>query len=87
MNVLLVYAHPEPTSLNGSLQRLQPSSACKPPATPVQVSDLYAMNWKATARRRRQPRSAMRTNTRFDAVARLETSRTPKALQAARHRS
>ena len=47
MNVLLVYAHPEPTSLNGSLrdfsvQRLQAAGHT------VQVSDLYAMNWKAT---------------------------------------
>ncbi|WP_025111324.1 NAD(P)H-dependent oxidoreductase [Pseudomonas sp. H1h] len=45
MNVLLVYAHPEPTSLNGSLkdftvQRLQAAGHT------VQVSDLYAMNWK-----------------------------------------
>ncbi|MHA3737080.1 NAD(P)H-dependent oxidoreductase [Pseudomonas sp. Eth.TT006] len=47
MNVLLVYAHPEPTSLNGSLkdftvQRLQAAGHS------VQVSDLYAMNWKTT---------------------------------------
>jgi NAD(P)H dehydrogenase (quinone) len=47
MKVLLVYAHPEPTSLNGSLrdfsvQRLQAAGHT------VQVSDLYAMNWKAT---------------------------------------
>jgi NAD(P)H dehydrogenase (quinone) len=47
MNVLLVYAHPEPTSLNGALrdftvQRLQAAGHT------VRVSDLYAMNWKAT---------------------------------------
>ncbi|WP_423194142.1 NAD(P)H-dependent oxidoreductase [Cupriavidus sp. H18C2] len=46
MNVLIVYAHPEPTSLNGSLrdfavQRLQDAGHR------VQVSDLYAMQWKA----------------------------------------
>jgi NAD(P)H dehydrogenase (quinone) len=46
MNVLLVYAHPEPKSLNGALkdfavQRLQTAGHT------VQVSDLYAMNWKA----------------------------------------
>ncbi len=46
MNVLLVYAHPEPTSLNGTLkdftvQRLQAAGHT------VQVSDLYAMRWKA----------------------------------------
>jgi len=45
MNVLLVYAHPEPTSLNGALkdfavQRLQAAGHH------VQVSDLYAMQWK-----------------------------------------
>ncbi|UKE72926.1 NAD(P)H-dependent oxidoreductase [Xanthomonas graminis] len=47
MNVLLVYAHPEPTSLNGALkdfavQRLQDGGHR------VQVSDLYAMQWKPT---------------------------------------
>jgi NAD(P)H dehydrogenase (quinone) len=46
MNVLLVYAHPEPRSLNGSLkdfaaQRLERAGHA------VQVSDLYAMQWKA----------------------------------------
>ncbi|WP_279362316.1 NAD(P)H-dependent oxidoreductase [Xanthomonas sacchari] len=47
MNVLLVYAHPEPASLNGALkqvavQRLQAAGHR------VQVSDLYAMDWKTT---------------------------------------
>jgi NAD(P)H dehydrogenase (quinone) len=47
MNVLIVYAHPEPRSLNGSLKdfavrRLQAAGH------EVRVSDLYAMNWKAT---------------------------------------
>lgn len=46
MKILLVYAHPEPVSLNGSLRdfavrRLQGSGHI------VQVSDLYAMDWKA----------------------------------------
>lgn len=46
MKILLVYAHPEPASLNGSLQhhirrRLESRGHT------VQVSDLYAMNWKA----------------------------------------
>ena len=45
MNVLLVYAHPTATSLNGSLkdftiERLQQAGHT------VQVSDLYAMQWK-----------------------------------------
>lgn len=47
MNILIVYAHPEPTSLNGALRdfmigRLEAAGHA------VQVSDLYAMNWKAT---------------------------------------
>ncbi|VVE54604.1 NAD(P)H dehydrogenase [Pandoraea iniqua] len=47
MNVLIVYAHPEPRSLNGALrdfavQRLEAAGHH------VQVSDLYAMQWKAT---------------------------------------
>jgi hypothetical protein len=47
MNVLLVYAHPEPRSLNGSLRdfsvkRLEDAGHV------VQVSDLYAMKWKAS---------------------------------------
>lgn len=46
MNVLLVHAHPEPRSLNGAIkdftvERLQKSGHV------VQVSDLYAMRWKA----------------------------------------
>jgi NAD(P)H dehydrogenase (quinone) len=47
MNVLIVYAHPEPKSLNGSLKdftvkRLEAAGHV------VQVSDLYAMEWKTT---------------------------------------
>lgn len=47
MNVLIVYAHPEPRSLNGALkdfavQRLEAAGHT------VSVSDLYAMKWKAT---------------------------------------
>lgn len=46
MNVLLIYAHPEPQSLNGSLKdfavrRLHAAGH------QVQVSDLHAMRWKA----------------------------------------
>lgn len=45
MNILIVYAHPEPQSLNGALknftvQHLQAAGHA------VQVSDLYAMRWK-----------------------------------------
>jgi NAD(P)H dehydrogenase (quinone) len=47
MNVLIVYAHPEPKSLNGSLkdfavQHLENAGHV------VKVSDLYAMSWKAS---------------------------------------
>ena len=50
MNVLIVSAHPEPRSLNGALrgyavERLQRAGH------EVTVSDLYAMNWKATVDR------------------------------------
>lgn len=45
MNILIVYAHPEPRSLNGALktysvQRLEAAGH------QVRVSDLYAMQWK-----------------------------------------
>lgn len=47
MNVLLVYAHPEPKSLNGSLKDFAVKRLEHAGHT-VQVSDLYAMNWKTT---------------------------------------
>ncbi|WP_144148590.1 NAD(P)H-dependent oxidoreductase [Paraburkholderia sp. BCC1884] len=47
MNVLLVYAHPEPRSLNGSLKDFS-VRRLKDAGHAVQVSDLYAMNWKAS---------------------------------------
>ncbi|HZZ09219.1 MAG TPA: NAD(P)H-dependent oxidoreductase [Paraburkholderia sp.] len=47
MNVLYVYAHPEPTSLNGSLRDFAVDQL-KQAGHTVQVSDLYAMQWKAT---------------------------------------
>nr|WP_315252315.1 NAD(P)H-dependent oxidoreductase [uncultured Duganella sp.] len=47
MNILIVYAHPNPRSLNGALkdyavQHLQAAGHA------VQVSDLYAMQWRPT---------------------------------------
>ena len=50
MNVLIVYAHPEPRSLNGALrdftvQRLRRAGH------DVLVSDLYAMGWQACVTR------------------------------------
>lgn len=46
MNVLLVYAHPEPRSLNGSLKDFAVRHL-EAAGHAVQVSDLYAMQWKA----------------------------------------
>ncbi len=47
MNVLIVYAHPEPTSLNGSLKEFAVAHLSAL-GHQVQVSDLYAMRWKTT---------------------------------------
>jgi NAD(P)H dehydrogenase (quinone) len=46
MNVLLVYAHPEPRSLNGSIRDFTVDRFVRAGHT-VEVSDLYAMRWKA----------------------------------------
>lgn len=46
MNIFLVYAHPEPRSLNGSLKDFAVSHL-QVAGHSVQVSDLYAMKWKA----------------------------------------
>lgn len=46
MKTLIVYAHPEPKSLNGSLKDLAVSTL-EGAGHQVRVSDLYAMNWKA----------------------------------------
>ncbi len=79
MNVLLVYAHPEPISLNGSLrdfsvQRLQAAGHA------VQVSDLYAMNWKARLDAGDAPqRDAMRRNR--STLRSTRKSLTPKAIK------
>ena len=48
MNVLIVYAHPEPRSLNGSIRDFY-ISYFKEIGHDVFVSDLYEMNWKAHA--------------------------------------
>ncbi|MEN0104960.1 MAG: NAD(P)H-dependent oxidoreductase [Pseudomonas sp.] len=47
MNILYVYAHPEPTSLNGALKNFA-VARLEQAGHQVQVSDLYAMQWKAT---------------------------------------
>lgn len=46
MKVLLVYAHPEPRSLNGSIKDFAVRHL-EAAGHEVQVSDLYAMRWKA----------------------------------------
>lgn len=46
MKTLIVYAHPESTSLNHSLQELAVSTL-EAAGHQVRVSDLYASNWKA----------------------------------------
>ncbi|EPE3623029.1 NAD(P)H-dependent oxidoreductase [Serratia marcescens] len=47
MNVLIVYAHPEPLSLTGSLKNFAVERLTQA-GHQVQLSDLYAMKWKAT---------------------------------------
>lgn len=47
-NVLIVHAHPEPQSLTSSLKNLAVETLTAEGHT-VQVSDLYAMRWKAVA--------------------------------------
>ncbi|HYG45520.1 MAG TPA: NAD(P)H-dependent oxidoreductase [Bordetella sp.] len=64
MNVLLVYAHPEPRSLNGSLKRYSVQRLERNGHT-VQVSDLYAMDWKTALDA--HDHTAHEPGTRFDA--------------------
>ncbi|CAN7358110.1 NAD(P)H-dependent oxidoreductase [Variovorax paradoxus] len=47
MKILVVYAHPEARSLNGSLKQFMRERLAAA-GHEVQVSDLYAMQWKAT---------------------------------------
>ncbi|MCH4569843.1 NAD(P)H-dependent oxidoreductase [Bacillus sp. ES1-5] len=48
MNILIIYAHPEPKSFNGALKDLAVSELTSL-GHQVKVSDLYAMNFKAVA--------------------------------------
>ncbi|TWB52700.1 NAD(P)H-dependent oxidoreductase [Nitrospirillum viridazoti] len=50
MNILLVFAHPDPRSLNGALRDVAVAELQAQGHT-VQVSDLYALGWKATVDR------------------------------------
>ncbi|WP_433760183.1 NAD(P)H-dependent oxidoreductase [Nocardia sp. CA-135398] len=47
MRTLIVHAHPEPQSLNGALKDIAVTTL-RAAGHEVQVSDLYAMRWKAT---------------------------------------
>ncbi|HMG49555.1 MAG TPA: NAD(P)H-dependent oxidoreductase, partial [Inquilinus sp.] len=46
MNILLVFAHPEPRSLNGALRDVA-VQALEAEGHQVRVSDLYADRWKS----------------------------------------
>ncbi|AOO81448.1 NAD(P)H-dependent oxidoreductase [Bosea vaviloviae] len=46
MNILIVYAHPEPTSFNGAMRNLA-VEVLSQAGHQVEVSDLYAMNFNA----------------------------------------
>lgn len=50
MNVLIVFAHPEPRSLNGALRDVA-VAALEAEGHRVQVTDLYAEGWKAVVDR------------------------------------
>lgn len=47
-NILIVHAHPEPRSLNGALKDLA-IETLQAAGHHVQISDLYAMQWRASA--------------------------------------
>ena len=66
MKVLLVYAHPEPRSLNGALRDFAVAHL-QAAGHEVQVSDLYAMGWKATLDAADAPHLA--PGEPFDAIA------------------
>ncbi|CAL79261.1 putative NAD(P)H dehydrogenase, quinone family [Bradyrhizobium sp. ORS 278] len=50
MNVLIVFAHPEPRSLNGALRDVAVAEL-KAQGHEVRISDLYVMGWKSAADR------------------------------------
>lgn len=68
MNILLVYAHPEPNSLNGALKDFTVDRLEQAGHT-VTVSDLYAMQWKAPVDAR-------------DTTSRVSTARFNVALES-----
>ena len=74
MKVLLVYAHPEPRSLNGALRDFA-VSRLRGNGHEVEVSDLYAMGWKAVldAGDSLAPRASARFDPSEDARRAYET--------------
>ncbi|NNH29045.1 NAD(P)H-dependent oxidoreductase, partial [Rhizobium sp. SEMIA 4085] len=66
MKVLLVFAHPEPRSLNGALRDVA-MKALEAQGHEVRVSDLYAGGWKSEIDRADFP--SLETDTRFMPVA------------------
>ncbi len=66
MNVLIVFAHPEPRSLNAALREVAVEEL-KAQGHAVQVSDLYAMNWKTEIDRADFPN--LDTDTRMKVAA------------------
>jgi NAD(P)H dehydrogenase (quinone) len=71
MNVLLVHAHPEPRSLNGSLKEFAIRRLAAA-GHAVEVSDLYAMRWKAALDADDGP--ALAPEARFDASLHSKTA-------------
>ncbi|ARP81626.1 NAD(P)H dehydrogenase [Bordetella genomosp. 8] len=63
MNVLIVYAHPEPRSLNGAIKEFT-VERLRQAGHAVQVSDLYAMRWNAVVDR--ADNTAARTDAHYD---------------------
>lgn len=57
MNVLIVFAHPEPQSLNGALRDVAVSQL-RADGHEVRMSDLYAMDWKPQVDREDFPQLA-----------------------------
>lgn len=68
MNVLLVFAHPEPLSLNAALRDVAVSEL-EANGHQVQVSDLYVMGWKAPVDRADFPMLAGDTRLRVAAAS------------------
>ena len=69
MNVLIVYAHPEPRSLNGALRDVA-IETLKAEGHAVRVSDLYADGWKSAVDRADFPALAAEARLKVAAASR-----------------